>query len=206
MFIDWEQLKKLPEIDTLIDIGIGTRGTPELYNIFKKQKLILIDPLTEAEDYFKKNLKHRDATFFKIALGSSNQTKKMNIEPRPGRSTFEEVTDFNYEGEITQTREIYTTTLDQLLSGEKNLGRIGIKIDTEGYELNVINGASNILKKAEFVIAEVRHNYESYKGGYILADFMLAMHENDFILTNVYTAKPLIVDLCFQPKSTLTTT
>ena len=70
------KLKKSLAIDTLIDIGIGTRGTPELYNIFKKQKLILIDTLTEAEDYFKKKLKHRDAIFFKIALGSSNQTKK----------------------------------------------------------------------------------------------------------------------------------
>ena len=132
--------------------------------------------------------------------------KKINIEPRPGRSTFEEVTDFNYEGEITQTREISITSLDQLLSGEKKLGRIGIKIDTEGFQLNVINFASNILKKTDFVIALVRHNYESCKGGYTLTEFMLAMHENDFILTNIYTSKPLIADLCFQPKSTLTTT
>jgi len=103
LFIDWNQLESLPEIDTLIDIdiGIGTRGTPELY------------------------------------------------------------------------------------------------------ELNIINGATNTQKETEFVIAEVRHNYESYKNGYKLEEFMLAMHNNDFILTNIYTAKPLIADLCFQPKSNL---
>ena len=28
MFIDWSQLDQLPEIDTLIDIGVGIDGTP----------------------------------------------------------------------------------------------------------------------------------------------------------------------------------
>ena len=45
LYIDWEQLKKLPDIDTLIDIGVGTEGTPDLYNRFPNQKLVLIDPL-----------------------------------------------------------------------------------------------------------------------------------------------------------------
>ena len=31
MYIDWPQLKKLPEIDTLIDIGVSDWGTPDLY-------------------------------------------------------------------------------------------------------------------------------------------------------------------------------
>ena len=43
----WDQLKKLPEIDTLIDIGVGDIGTPMLYERFPNQKLILVDPLDE---------------------------------------------------------------------------------------------------------------------------------------------------------------
>ena len=53
MFIDWSQLNNLPNIDTLIDIGVGSEGTPDLYNKFNTQKLILIDPLEEAEEYAK---------------------------------------------------------------------------------------------------------------------------------------------------------
>jgi len=41
-----------------------------------------------------------------------------------------------------------------------------LKIDTEGYELNVIRGAKNILAHSKFVIAEVRHNHESFKEVY----------------------------------------
>ena len=29
MFIDWSQLNNLPKIDTLIDIGFGSDGTPD---------------------------------------------------------------------------------------------------------------------------------------------------------------------------------
>ena len=60
MYIDWDQLNRLPKIDTLIDIGVGNRGTQNLYEKFSNQKLILIDPLDEAEDYATKNLKNRD--------------------------------------------------------------------------------------------------------------------------------------------------
>tara|TARA_X000000368_G_scaffold286497_1_gene227590 strand:- start:2342 stop:2608 length:267 start_codon:yes stop_codon:yes gene_type:complete len=83
---------------------------------------------------------------------------------------------------------------------KKNLGKIGIKIDTEGYELNVIKGAKETLKNTEFVLAEVRHNHESFKGVYKLHEFVSEMHDNDFILSMIVTAKPFIADLCFQPK------
>tara|TARA_B100001173_G_scaffold308123_1_gene317818 strand:- start:3622 stop:3834 length:213 start_codon:yes stop_codon:yes gene_type:complete len=66
--------------------------------------------------------------------------------------------------------------------------------------LNVINGAKETLKNTEFVLAEVRHNHESFKGVYKLHEFVSEMHDNDFILSMIVTAKPFIADLCFQPK------
>ena len=86
-----------------------------------------------------------------------------------------------------------------LLKDVEDLGRTGIKIDTEGYELEVILGAQNTLKKAKFVMAEVRHNHESFQGCYKLHEFMEAMRQNSFQLSLIFTAKPLIADLCFQP-------
>lgn len=65
MYIDWQQIESLPEIDTLIDIGVGVRGTESLYNHFKSAKLILIDPLDEAKEYAQKISKNVMLIFFK---------------------------------------------------------------------------------------------------------------------------------------------
>ena len=80
LYIDWDQLKKLPEIDTLIDIGVGDIGTPMLYERFPNQKLILVDPLDEADHYIKNNLSKRDFIYFKTALGKEKGNLEINIE------------------------------------------------------------------------------------------------------------------------------
>ena len=199
LYIDWDQLKKLPEIDTLIDIGVGDIGTPMLYERFPNQKLILVDPLDEAEHYVKNNLSKRDFIYFKTALGKEKGNLEINIESEINRSTLMEVKEVNFEGLPVEKRLVEINTLDFLLKDLKNLKKIGIKIDTEGYELDVILGASNILKNTKFVIAEVRHNHESFEKCYKLHQFMNTMQENEFQLSMILTAKPLIADLCFQP-------
>ena len=203
MYIDWQKLSKLPEIDTLIDIGVGDEGTPDLYDRFPQANLILIDPLEEAEKYVRENLSNRNHKFIKCGLGEKHEEKIINVEESIGRSTILNVTDINYEGLPIDKRKIILNSLDSIVSKENNLGRIGIKIDTEGYELNVIKGSKNTLKSTDFVLAEVRHNHLSFDNQYMLHDFMNAMNENGFILSIIFTAKPLIADLCFQPKDNL---
>lgn len=198
MYIDWEQLKNLPDIDTFIDVGVGADGTPDLYQKFQEKKLVLIDPLDEAEKFYKENMQEVDAVFFKTALGESAGSLKINIEENIGRSTILDVSDINFEGNPVEQREISVNTLDDVLKNDQ-LGKIGIKIDTEGYELNVILGAKKTLSNTKFVIAEVRHNHESFNGVYKLHEFITEMHKNGFVLSMILTAKPFIADLCFEP-------
>ena len=198
MYIDWDQLKNLPDIDTFIDVGVGAEGTPDLYEKFSEKKLVLIDPLDEAENFYKNNMQNADAIFFKTALGDSAGSLKINVEENIGRSTILDVSDINFEGNPKEQRDIPVNTLDNILIGH-DLGRTGIKIDTEGYELNVILGAKETLANTKFVIAEVRHNHESFKGVYKLHEFISEMQANGFVLSMILTAKPFIADLCFQP-------
>ncbi len=197
MYIDWDQLKKLPEINTLIDIGVGDLGTPDLYQRFPKSKLILVDPLDEAEQYAKTNLTNRDYIFHKYAVGNIEEERIINIEERTGRSTLLNVTELNYEGDPVDKKQVKIKTLDSLVE-VKSLGKIGIKIDTEGFELDVIKGATKTLTKSEFVLAEVRHNHQSFDEQYKLHEFVDLMYKNKFSLTMILTAKPLIADLCFE--------
>jgi FkbM family methyltransferase len=202
MYIDWAQLDNLPDIDTLIDVGVGSDGTPDLYKRFTGKKLILIDPLDEAENFFKTKMQETDAIFFKTALGETKGSVEINVQKLPGNSSILDVTDINFDGDPVEQRIVPINKIDDVLDAQ-NLGNIGLKIDTEGYELNVIRGAKNILAHSKFVIAEVRHNHESFKEVYKLHNFVEEMHSNGFVLTMILTAKPFIADLCFQPASNL---
>lgn len=203
MYIDWDQLKHLPEINTLIDIGVGKNGTPNFYERFNKSKLLLIDPLIEAKQFALEKLTERDYEFFLCAVGEKISNEKIKVEENIGRSSLLNVTEINYEGKPVSERMIEVKTVDSITNSLNDLGEIGIKIDTEGYELNVVKGAVNTLKNTKFVIAEVRHNYESFEGQYSLHEFISFMFKNNFILTRIITAKPLIADLCFQPINAL---
>ena len=203
MYIDWEQLDRLPKIDTLVDIGVGPMGTPELYERFESATLLLIDPLDETENYIDGNLDGRNVIFHKCGVGKETAQLIINVEEEIGRSSILDVADINYEGEAVDRREIEIKTLDAIVSSEGDLGKLGVKIDTEGFELNIILGASETLKSTEFVLAEVRHNHESFHGVYKLHEFISAMHDNGFVLTMILSAKPFIADLCFQPKKSL---
>jgi hypothetical protein len=141
--------------------------------------------------------------YHKCGVGESSGEVVINVEQEIGRSSILQVTDINYEGEPQDRRKIQIKTLDSITASENNLGKMGIKIDTEGYELNIIKGASETLKSTEFVLAEVRHNHESFEGVYQLHEFINEMHKNDFILSMIITAKPFIADLCFRPKRNL---
>ena len=110
-----------------------------------------------------------------------------------------EASEINYKDNSLDKRVISIMKLDTLIRNYDLLGNIGIKIDVEGFELNVIKGAKTTLENTKFVLAEVRHNYESFKGVYKLYEFINEMHKNNFVLTMILTTKPFIADLCFQP-------
>ena len=163
---DWEQSYNLPEIDTLIDIGVGDNGTEWLYTCFKSAELILIDPLDEAKDYAYKLSKKRKVTFLQAALGKEdNIEKNMKIQKELGLSSFLEFGQIiEHISDSDDIKKFKIQKLDTLLKDTQKLGRIGIKIDVEGSELDVILGATETLKNVKFVISEVRHNHESLKG------------------------------------------
>lgn len=202
MYIDWQQLNRLPKIDTLIDIGVGINGTEDLYNHFNDAKLILIDPIDEAKKYAQKLSQKRKVDFFQTALGKKDDIEKeMKLQKEKEYSSFLEISEFNMKDEYVEKRKLKIKKLDTIIKDKESHGKIGIKIDTEGYELDVILGATETLKFSKFVIAEVRHNHESLKGVYKLQEFINLMDKNNFTLSIIFTAKPFIADLCFQPKN-----
>ena len=198
MYVDWQQISQLPAIENFIDVGVGN-GTPNLWNKYKNKRIICIDPLDHSEKVTKKMLKGRNYSFHKFAVGSKVGKKILNVERELGRSTLLKVTKKNFEGTPKAKLEVQIKTLDSIVKSLNTKGSYGIKIDVEGYELEVLKGAKKTLKKTNFVIVEARHNHITFEKQYKLSELMNIMTLNNFVLTHILTAKPFIADLCFQP-------
>jgi len=52
-----------------------------------------------------------------------------------------------------ETRSVPVVPLDQIMVNYP--GRVGLKVDTEGFELEVLQGAAETLRRTDFVIVEL---------------------------------------------------
>jgi FkbM family methyltransferase len=168
--------------DVVFDIGVDF-GTPELYNAFPDKKFILVDPVAESEDKVAGWRDRIDYDFHCCALGSRKGEIKLNVpatetKTRHSRASIMEFEDgYNDVFASIEERTVPVKKLDDISKGLK--GRFGLKIDTEGYELEVIKGATETLKRTDFVIAEASVQMR-YKGGYRFSELVAAMGKNGF--------------------------
>ena len=165
---------------TVVDVGAG-RGTPRLYKAFPEAYHFLVEPLTEYESDLRKALEPYQGEYIFTAVGATNTRAFINVEQRPMMSSFLARTS---TGKQIEKREVAVKTLDMLMEEYGFEPPFGLKIDTEGFEDQVIRGATNFLRRTEFVIAEVSVA-ERFVDSYTFAEFTELMDENDFFLWDV---------------------
>lgn len=136
-------LEFLSKGDIYFDIGAnyGNRIEPL---IDSELKIIAVEPQEECVKYLKQKFKDK-ITVLKNGLGSKNETKTMYISDTNTLSSFskEWIDATKASGRFSQykwqeQRQIEMLTLDQLINkyGHPNF----IKIDVEGFELEVLKG------------------------------------------------------------------
>jgi len=185
---------------TIVDVGVG-RGTPQLYESFLKAYQILIEPLKEHEPVLQNILTQYEGEYFLMAVGSSNRKATITVEQpnRIHKSSFHERTALTSTGDPAEKREIVVTTLDTLMEKHNLQPPFGPKIDSEGFELEVIQGAPKFLRKTQFVIAEVSVA-KRFVGGYSFPEFTEAMTRNGFFLWDIMNVGgKRYVDAVFRP-------
>lgn len=168
----------------VIDVGVAC-GTPRLYAAFPNAYYLLVEPLYEYEPHLTKILKRLQGEYVLAAAGSCSGTGFINVEPKLiDRSSILPRTQLSATGAQVHKRKVPIKTLDEMVHERGLRGPFGVKIDTEGYELEVIRGAKAVLCDTQFLIAEVSIA-PRFEGGYAFFDFVETLHKEGFSLIDV---------------------
>jgi FkbM family methyltransferase len=165
---------------TIIDVGVG-HGTPQLYAAFSDAQLILVEPLSEFFEEIGQLVARRRGVHIAAAAWSSEGERELRVEPHViegsslySRHPFAKISD------TATPRRVRVTTIDRILANHAFPAPFGLKIDTEGAELEVIRGAAATLEWTVFVIAEVNVLHGRFEGSYSFAQFIAAMDQAGF--------------------------
>jgi len=144
--------------DVVVDVGVHS-GTPQLYRAFADTKFVLIDPRRESEAEMQAHLAPKDFDFHAVAVGAEQGELDLNIPvmkkgENAAMAGFRKVTGPMGRNIVDyDVRRVPVVPLDQIMVAYP--GRVGLKIDTEGFELEVLQGAGETLHRTDFVIVEL---------------------------------------------------
>ncbi len=188
-------LKNL-QIDNIIDVGVAD-GTDFLFKNFPNAKYFFIEPNSIYHEIIEnKLLKKYNGKIFKLAAG--NQTGKLEFFNEGVTSSFLQREDYK----LTKKIYIDVDRLDNILKNENISGVTLLKIDTEGFELDVLKGSEELLKKINYCIVEIRlQKIKTYNP----SELITYLRNNDFYwdkILKVYYAKEGVdfIDVLFIKK------
>ena len=189
---------------TIIDVGVAN-GTPQLYEAFPEAQLILVEPVAEFFEEIAQILARRRGVHIPAAAWSSEGELELRVEPcATVRSSCYSVHPLERTGDTFIPRRVRVTTIDHILADHAFPEPFGLKIDTEGAELEVIRGAAATLERTLFVIAEVDVLHDRFEGSYSFAQFIVAMDQAGFEVCDLLgigranSSHVVDVDLVFQ--------
>lgn len=165
---------------TVIDVGVA-HGTEALYQGFPQAKHLLIEPLKEFEPHLKKIAKAYGAEYVLAAAGKEAGFISFHVHKDLSSSSLYAEKDESANG---IPRLIDVITLDEVCARKKLSGPFLIKVDVQGAELEVLQGAQSLLQDTEVIILEVSL-LPFFEGGPQLAEIVYALKEWGFVVYDI---------------------
>ena len=179
---------------TIFDVGSNEGESIDFFlNLFDNPKIYSFEPETKSyQKLLNKYKKNKAINLFKFAFGNKKEELKLKINVKSSTSTLSKI---NTKSKYYHLKSlILNRSKNNIFLGEekvkvkkiddffyqKKIKTIHIlKIDTEGFELNVIRGAKKALKKTKIIIIEFQLNdmYLNYNPKKI----------DDFLINNNFT-------------------
>jgi len=171
---------------TVIDVGVAY-GTPELYETFPNAKHILVEPLIEFKQYLEKITQKYDGEYVIAAASDKPGKIIINVQKNDLQSSaiFKEMDARHSESARGINREVTAITLDNLRSELNLKDPFLVKVDVQGAELKVLDGASKILEDTELVILEVQL-FQFLEGCPQFYDTITYMKNHGFVVYDIF--------------------
>jgi len=196
-------------IKTVVDVGANLgHWTNSIYSLLNPNVIICYEPVFDTFELLKKNVKGKKIDCRRSAVGSFNGSVKINVEKKHQMSSILEIHESTKKlygmQSKTKSEEAKIVKLDDDLKDIKEISLL--KIDVQGYEKQVLEGARNILKVTNMLIVEILY-VSHYKKDYCAIDLMKEITEKyDFNLWVVTPAnkdnnnRPIFADAIFIKK------
>jgi len=131
--------------DVLIDIGANIGEFSYAAVKLGIPRVISVEPDFVARECLIENLREINVEIVSSALGDQIQKTSFYLNTATADSSLDP--NLNDAIEI----EVEMETLDHLISSHKISGKIALKMDAEGFEIEVLKGATNLLKSVHWI-------------------------------------------------------
>ncbi len=182
------------KIDLVLDVGANYGQFGSLLRREKyKGEIHSFEPVSNSFDNLKKTSRN-DRNWFvhKLAIGAAPGKEKINVSSASVMSSFLKPNDFGEETfknmNVVQTEMVEVETIDGFLSrqiNDFNKKRILLKMDTQGYDLKVLEGSLNSLDYTVAILSEISL-IPIYSGMPHYLDALKKYEDYGFVVTGLY--------------------
>jgi FkbM family methyltransferase len=178
-------------ITKVLDVGANTgQYAKELRKINFEGTIISFEPISSIFEVLKKNMKNDTKTVVKnFALGDKNETKLINIAKNLASSSFlsraKHLEENAKQTEYISEEKVEIKVLDSIfdtICDENDV--VFLKLDTQGYEKNILNGAKESLKKIKGIQIELALK-PSYKEAPNFKEIFKIIEESGFKMYSI---------------------
>ena len=127
-------------INTVVDVGANVgKFSVSLFRHFPKSQFYCIEPFSQTFKVLQRNIPYPNFIFSKVALGEKNESITIKVNPA-NQSDTNSLRNLTLEADQENSELIEVITLDEFIL-QNQLNRIDfLKIDTEGFDLQVLKG------------------------------------------------------------------
>ena len=176
----------------IVDVGAATgEWTRECLSVFPNAEYFMVDPLDENREALEEISRiHRNVRFWMGALGA--EQRELTLHVHGDQSSFFP-SEYDRAGSL---RRVRVETLDSMVNSGLVTPPDIIKIDAQGFELEVLRGSERALSATEFVLLEVSFR-ETYGGCPLAHEVIAAMGTYGFRIYDLctYSQRPRDLEL-----------